>query len=192
MANGKRKKNRTGSVISTRPLRMGKVDQPGTWLGIMVPSLAGGAVAALTTYGVQTAAVPTAGQAPTETHVMLAKWAPGIGVGIAAIAGLGVGMATKPAMGALVFAGGIGVGGALLMTRFFLTPGENATVAGLQAVVAERSPMGPLGAIVMERAGGQLGSVYQAHGPAAGAQVQVGGLSAINQSAFGTRPFSVH
>lgn len=188
-----RKSRRLGSVITTRPLRLGKVDQPGTWLGAIVPPAVGGGIALASSVGIEALAQPSAGTAPTATHMWLQRNSAWLGIGVSTLVGLGAPMfGLRKATGASIFAGGLGVGGALLIKRWMDDTANSAATAGLRgrrtgAIVMDRVSNNGMGAVVAERSPvGPLGSVYQAHGPAAGAVVNMAG---INSSAFGTSPF---
>lgn len=190
----KKRRHRTGSVITTRRLSgsgLGKLDQPGSALGAVLPPLLGGGLAALGAFGISHLATPEAGAMQSSTQQFLQKNAEWLGIAVGGLGALAMYTLVGAPQGLGAMAGAIGVGGALGTAKVM---SQSPTVAGryrmrarmMGAIVPQLSPTG---AIVMAPAPMQgLGNSYQARGPSAGEVVSLG---AVNPGAFGTPGFTM-
>ncbi len=178
----KRKKHHrrgTGGVLQVRQLSgLGKMRQPNSLMGALLPIVIGGVVTGGTMIGIRSFMTPD-----TETKQNVMEYAPWIGLAAGGVAGLALwnmssqhaGVLTLAASGAITLS--TVVGEAVAKSRM-----TAPKTAGVGAIVPEYSRTGT-GAILMERAGTRgLGDASR------GANIRLG---KINTSAFGTPGFVV-
>jgi hypothetical protein len=208
----RKRRHRTGSVVTTRTRKMsglGQLNNPRSLSGALVPPLVGGGVAALVTIGIKSMTVQGHAQQQVQqqlqqqqglgavqgggTESMLYKWAPALGVAGGGLASLLMSQLAGQSAGYGALAGALGVGGSLAAGAA-MHEIQQKQVQGLYghrtgAIVAEYGE-GPLGALVLEPNSEQGYNSYSG-----GASVAVNGLGgrgtgdAVDPSAFGTQAF---
>lgn len=199
-----KKKRRTGSVITVRRLSgrgLGKLSNPSSGLGAVVPPLLGGGLAGAATVLLEHMASPTDGTAPSQTMMTLGEYAPYIGAGVGALGGLALYAAVGAPQGAAAAAGAVGTAGSLLAYKMLnqskanagvvppavSTDGRRRRMRRTGAIVPQVQPRGMAGrrgtgAIVMEPVS------TRGLGDPRGEAVSLG---QINSTAFGTPGFNV-
>lgn len=177
-----------GSLITIRRLRgLGRLNQPASAMGSIVPPMLGALLAGLAALGIRYFVKPEEG----ETQASMFKWAPLIGGGVSAIgSALLYYLAGAPAAFSAASAGSM-VSGLLFAhdklmearaAEMVSTAAANGQTNGLGVIVPQRLMSGTRG-IVMEPAASR--NPYKRYGISGpyGETVQISG---INPSAFGT------
>jgi hypothetical protein len=200
------KKKRTGSVISVRRLSgrgLGKISNPSSGMGAVVPPLLGGGLAGAATVLIEHMATPTNGTAPSATMATMGEYAPYIGVGVGALGAAALYAVVGAPQGAAAAAGAFGVGGSLVAYKLL---NQEKAAAGVvpPAVATSGRRMGrslygrrSTGAIVMEpvatRGTGAIVPQIQPQGMAGTGDPrgETVALGAVSPSAFGTPGFAV-
>lgn len=178
-----------GSVIQVKELSgLGQLKNPNSAVGAAMPILLGGGAAALVTLGIRQM-TPT-----SEWQTVVFKQAPWVGAGAGVLVGLAMWNMTSRASGIGALTAALTVGIAFAATE--AAAKMRLQTAGLSAVVPEYSlggglrglPARGVGTVAMEPTSargygaGPLGGTY-------GEDVQLRGLGAVNQDAFGTAMF---
>jgi len=213
-----KKKRRTGSIISVRRLSgrgVGKLSNPSSGLGAVVPPLLGGGLAGAATVLIEHMATPTDGKIASETMLTMGQYAPYIGAAVGALGSLALAALVGAPQGAAAAAGSVGVGGSLAVYKLLnqekaaagVEPPVTATDGRRRGVYGRRGT----GAIVMEpvatsgrRGTGAIVPQLQPKGMAGGLgdprgeTVSLGdprgetvSLGNVSSSSFGTPGFSV-
>lgn len=198
----RRRRRGTGSVIAVRRKfqGVGKLDNPRSMMGAIVPPLAGGGVAAATAIGIRYFAKP---DSPAFV-LKMAEYAPWVGLAAGAVTSLGMFFvggapaATSSFVGSGVVAGAMALHdwAAVAKAREMaaLASGAPTGTSGVGVIVPEYGMRGALragtGAIVMEPAASRgYGMAGRRRGT--GSYGEVVNLGAINPGAFGTPGFQI-
>jgi hypothetical protein len=199
------KKKRTGSVISVRRLSgrgLGKLSNPSSGMGAVVPPLLGGGLAGAATVFIEHMATPTDGTAPSATMATMGEYAPYIGAGVGALGALALYAGVGAPQGAAAAAGALGTAGSLVAYKFLnqekaaqgVVPPAVAT-SGRRMLAGRRRNTG---AIVMEpvatRGTGAIVPQIQPAGMAGGLGDPRGetvSLGSVSPGAFGSPGFQV-
>lgn len=196
----KRRRRGTGSVIAVRRKfqGVGKLDNPRSMMGAVVPPLAGGGVTGLTAIGIRYFAKPTS----PGFVLKMAEYAPWVGLAAGAVTSLGMFFVGGAPAAASSFVGSGAVAGAMALHDWAAVAKAREMAelaagggAGTGVIVPEYGTRGlpsrgGAGAIVMEPAASR-GYGMKGARRGTGSYGEVVNLGAINPGAFGTPGFQI-
>lgn len=198
----KRRRRGTGSVIAVRRKfqGVGKLDNPRSMVGAIVPPLAGGGVAGAVAVGIRYFAKP---DSPAFV-LKMAEYAPWAGLAAGAITSLGMFFVGGAPAATSSFIGAGTVAGAMALHDWAavakaremaaLAAGGGAGTSGIGVIVPEYGTRGlraGTGAIMMEPAASRGYGMAGARRRGTGSYGEVVNLGAINPGAFGTPGFQI-